>query len=259
MASFEATREARFEALRAARQPVFDAMLHYAIRSLDQLARGMRANDTVDDADRLARRFRRAQRRALPDDERHTLAASELRFRYRIPHAAHNPWPAWVDLDAVGAPLLTPADELVVRDAFKQRAGYDRQPWVAPKRSSDEYRDVLRDVYLLRGLWCPIDTDGRSQMAQFDDCGDDHRDQRRALPGPYALPEHWRTMPDPADLELARLAPVMGLRRVQRLDVDVRDELLDELRVRARAEAAERTDLVQHLRELRDPGHTQEP
>jgi len=226
--------------------------LHYAIRALDQLSRRMRASDTVDDADRLTRRARRAQRRALPQDERWPPSKDELRLRYRIPQATHNAWPPWVDLDAAGAPLLTPDGEVVVRDAFKRRPGYERQPWVAPKRSSDEYRDVLRDIYLLRGLWPPIDVDGRSQMAHCDDRGEDHLGQRRALPGPYALPEHWRTTPEPADLELARLAPAMGLRRVQRLDVDVRDELLDELRARARAEAAERTDLVQQLRELRE-------
>ena len=84
--------------------------LHYAIRSLDQLARRMRANDTVDDADRLARRIRRAQRRALPDDERRPPAAGELRLRFRIPQAAHNRWPAWVYLDAAGAPTLTPSE-----------------------------------------------------------------------------------------------------------------------------------------------------
>jgi len=164
----------------------------------------------------------------------------------------HNPWPPWVDLDAAGAPRLTSGGELVVRDAFKRRPGYERQPWVAPKRSSDEYRDVLRDIYLPRGLWPPIDADGRSAMAHLDDRGDHELGQRRALPGLYALPAHWRATSYAADLELARLAPAMGRRRVQRLDVNIRDELFDELRARARAEAAERTDLVQQLRELRE-------
>ena len=79
------------------------------------------------------------------------------------------------------------------------------------------------------------------------------------MPGPYALPEHWRQTPDAADLELARLAPAMSLRRVQRLDVDVRDELLDELRARARTEQAERRDIVQSLSELRDRDTGREP
>jgi hypothetical protein len=228
--------------------------LHYAIRALDQLSRRMRASDTVDDDDRLTRRSRRAQRRALPGDERRPAHKDELRFHFRVPRLAGHRWPAWVDVDAAGEPRLVDGD-LVVRDAFKARPGYERQPWVAPTRSSEQYRDVLRDVYLLRGLWPPIDADGRSAMAQFDDRGNDHLGPRRALPGPYALPEHWRTTPDPADLELAHLAPAMGLRRVQRLDIDARDQLLDELRARARAEAAERTNPMQ-LRESRPTEET---
>jgi hypothetical protein len=95
-------------------------------------------------------------------------------------------------------------------------------------------------------------------MAQFDDRGSDGLRARRAIVGPYALPEHWRTKPDAEDLELARLAPAMGLRRVQRLDVDLRDQLLDELRARARADAAERADIERSARELREfgPGPT---
>lgn len=44
----------------------------------------------------------------------------------------------------------------------------------------------------------------------------------------------------------------MGLRRVQRLDVDVRDKLFDELR--ARADAAERAGIVCSVRGLREFG-----
>lgn len=119
----------------------------------------------------------------------------------------------------------------------------------APQRP---YRDTLRDAFLLGGLWPPIETDGRSRMSQFDDRGEDGLQARRAVPGPYALPEHWRTTPDVADLELARRAPAMGLRRVRRLDVDVRDRLLDELRLdelrrRDRDEQAELSE-AQHDR-----------
>jgi hypothetical protein len=214
--------------------------LHYAIRALDQLARRMRASATVDDAGRLEQRGKRAQRRRFPP------AANPSWLQFRIPRPGNSAWPPWVQLDAAGAPVVIDG-ELVVRDAFKSRPGYERQPWVAPPRSSEAYRDTLRDAHLLRGMWPPMQSDGRSAMALFDDRGDDGPGARRAVPGPYALPEHWRTKPDPADLEVARLAPAMGLRRVQRLDVDVRDQLLDELR--ARADAAERADMQRSVRE----------
>jgi len=232
--------------------------LHYAIRALDQLSRRVRASDTVDDAERLARRVRRAERRALPDEQRHRGRDEQLRFHFRIPGVAAHRWPAWVAVDAAGDPLLVDG-ELVVRDAFRVRPGYERQPWVAPPRSSEQYRDVVRDVHLLRGLWPPPESDGRSAMAHGDDRGREGLGVRRAVPGPYALPEHWRQTPDAADLELTRLAPAMGLRRVQRLDVDVRDQLLDELRARARAEEAERSDIVQNISELRDRDTGREP
>jgi hypothetical protein len=232
--------------------------LHYAIRALDQLSRRVRASDTVDDAERLARRVRRAQRHALPHKQRSSARSKQLHFQFRIPAAAGHRWPAWVAVDDVGDPLLVDG-ELVVREAFKARPGYERQPWVAPPRSSKQYRDVVRDVHLLRGLWPPLESDGRSTMALFDDRGPDGLDARRAVPGPYALPEHWRQTPDDADLDLARLAPAMSLRRVQRLDVDVRDQLLDELRARTRAERAERRDIAQSHNELYDRDTDLEP
>lgn len=206
--------------------------LHFAIRALDQLTRRMRASATTDGADRHAARAKRAQRRRFP------APPPGLQLHFRVPRPGASAWPPWVEVDATGDPLLVNG-ELVVRDAFRSRPGYERQPWVAPPRSSEDYRDTLRDAFLLRGLWPPIQSDGRSQMAQFDDRGDDGLQPRRALPGPYALPEHWRAKPDVADLELARRAPAMGLRRVQRLDVDVRDRLLDELRRRDRDDEAE--------------------
>lgn len=214
--------------------------LHYAIRALDQLTRRMRASATTDGADRHAARAKRAQRRRFP------APAPGLQLHYRVPRPGASVWPPWVAVDATGNPLLVDG-ELVVRDAFRSRPGYEHQPWVAPPRSSEAYRDTLRDAFLLRGLWPPIETDGRSRMAQFDDRGDDGLRARRALPGPYALPEHWRATPDAADLELARLAPAMGLRRVQRLNADVRDRLLDELRRRHRDEEAELNE-AQHER-----------
>jgi len=214
--------------------------LHYAIRALDQLTRRMRASATTDGADRHAGRAKRAQRRRSP------APAAGLQLHYRVPRPAASVWPPWVAVDATGNPLLVDGD-LVVRDAFRSRPGYEHQPWVAPPRSSEAYRATLRDAFLLCGLWPPIETDRRSRMSQFDDRGDDGLQARRAVPGPYLLPEHWRTTPDVADLELARRAPAMGLRRVQRLDVDVRDRLLDELRRRDRDEEAELSE-AQHDR-----------
>jgi hypothetical protein len=221
--------------------------LHYAIRALDQLTRRMRASATTDAANRHAGRAKPAERRRFP------APTPGLQLHYRVPRPGNSAWPPWVAVDAAGDPLLVDG-ELVVRDAFKSRLGYEHQPWVAPPRSSEVYRETLRDTFLLRDLWPPIETDGRSRMAQFDDRGDDGLQARRAVPGPYALPEHWRTKPDSADLELARRAPRMGLRRVQRLDVDVRDQLLDELRARARDEAAERADIERSVSELREFG-----
>jgi len=231
----------------AAERGVNPHRLHYAIRALDQLTRRMRASETTDAADRHASRAKRAQRRRFP------APAPGLQLHYRVPRPGNSAWPPWVQVDGAGNPLLVDGD-LVVRDAFRSRPGYEHQPWVAPPRSSEAYRETLRDAFLLRGLWPPIDTDGRSAMSQLDDRGEDGLAARRAVPGPYALPEHWRTTPDVADLELARLAPAMGLRRVQRLDVDVRDQLLDELRARARADAAERADIERSVREVREFG-----
>lgn len=67
------------------------------------------------------------------------------------------------------------------------------------RRTSEAYRETLRDAFLLRGLWSAVEADGRSAMAQFNDRGDDGPDARRAVPGRYALPEDWRTEPGSTD------------------------------------------------------------
>ena len=221
--------------------------LHYAIRALDQLSRRMRASDTVDDAERLARRARRARQRVSAP-----AAAPTTPFTFRTP-APGGRWPRWLALDANGEPLLTRDGELVARRDAQAPAGYEHQPWVAPPRGSALYLEAQRDVFLLRGLWPPLEADGRSKMAAGDERSyDGSAAQRRAIAGPYALPEAWRERPDPEDLELAQLAPAMWLQRVQRLDVDVRDRLLRELRARRRDANAARADLGRAISEQRD-------
>ena len=218
--------------------------IHYAILALDQLSRRMRASNTVNDADRLARRATRLRRRIDTPGPAGPIA-------FRTPGRR---WPAWVALDEHGDPQIV-AGELVVRPESQAPPGYEDQPWAAPAPSSWRYLETLRDAYLLRGLWPPLEADGRSTMAAWDDRGDAALDARRAVPGPYATPETWRDRPEPEDLELARLAPAMSLRRVQRLDVDVRDRLLTELRRRHRDDQAAATE-AQRGRLTRRPLHT---
>ena len=145
--------------------------IHYAIRALDQLSRRMRASNTVDDADRLARRATRLRRRLDAPGPGGPIA-------FRTP--GHH-WPAWVALDEHGDPRIV-AGELVIRPESKPPPGYEDQPWAAPAPSSWQYLETLRDAYLLRGLWPPPDADGRSTMAAFDDRGDGGLDARRACP-----------------------------------------------------------------------------
>jgi len=218
--------------------------IHYAIRALDQLSRRMRASNSVNDADRLARRATRLRRRL-------DAPAPDGPIAFRIPGRR---WPAWVTLDEHGDPRIV-AGELVIRPESKPPPGYEDQPWAAPPPSSWRYLETLRDAYLLRGLWPPLQADGRSTMAAGDDRGDAGLDTPRALPGPYLTPDTWRDRPEPEDLELARLAPAMSLRRVQRLDVDVRDRLLAELRRRYRDDQAEATE-AQRDRLARRPPRT---
>jgi hypothetical protein len=180
--------------------------LHYAIRALDQLSRRMRASETADDPARRDHQAARAQRRRSAP-----ATPGPLAFRTMA-------WPSWVALDEHGDPILADG-ELQLAD----RPGLAP----APGREDPSYLAVLRDAHLLRGLWPPLHTDGRATMAHGDD-RDPQLDRRRARPGPYPAPQH-RTRPQPDDLELARRAAI-SLRDAQRVDVNVRDRLLEQLR-----------------------------
>ena len=182
--------------------------LRYGIRALDQLSRRMRAAATANDAQRIDRATARAARR------RDTNRRNDLPFEFRHPRR----WPPWVALDAAGEPVLDENSHLVAT-AVPGPAG------LSPHREDPAYRVVLRDAHLLRGLWPPAAADGRDAMAETSTRFDVAADHRRAEAGPYAPPEHRRGRVDDCDLRLARLSG-MPLRKVQRLDVPERDELL---------------------------------
>jgi hypothetical protein len=195
--------------------------LHYAIRALDQLSRRMRANATVNDPGRRERGATRARRR-------HPRAAGPIGFRISA-------WPQWVALDDNGDPILE-GDELVL----VVRAGIDG----APEREDAHYQQILRDAQLLAGLW--PHADGRAAMAADHDY-DQETARRHARPGPYPPPHDRRAQPEPADVRLAKLA-ALPLHTVQRLDADVRDELLEHCRAeRAEQRTAERAALWQRI------------
>lgn len=216
--------------------------LHYAIRALDQLSRRMRASATTDDPrrrDREAKRARkRVEQRAVVTPDIEAIGALWLASR----------WPLWVTLNDAGEPIIVDG-ELVL----------DTSTGTAPNRSESEYLDVLRDAYLLAGLWPRAERDGRTTMVRNDDrapVDDNQAARRRARPGPYGLPIDWREQPEPEDLELARLHPWMSLRDVQCLTGEDRDRRLEEHRALARDAAAERDAAWQRIREGLTPPRT---
>jgi len=200
-------------------------MLAYAIRALDQLSRRMRAVKTDGDQARVQRAVRLAHQRRDP-----ASPSSPIAFRI-----TPSRWPRWVRLDDAGRPLLVDG-ELVVDDGW------------APGRSSDEYRTVLRDAYLLTNGWLPGHVDGRAEMADntarltHGRCG-------HAAPGPYSAPER-RPSAERDVLELAKRAG-LTLEQAQRVQPDVRAGLLAQLRRRdAETVRREAAALREHLAEL---------
>jgi hypothetical protein len=115
--------------------------LRYAIGGLDQLSRRMRAHATAESVKRMTAAQRRARiRRVEPPP------ATRLAFRLPGPR-----WPPWLTLAQNGCPLFS--DGLPVID-----------PELAPPPSSDAYRSVIRDAYLIAGRQLPLMLDGRSTM-----------------------------------------------------------------------------------------------
>jgi hypothetical protein len=202
--------------------------LHYAIRALDQLSRRMRGCATAADPRRLQHMADRARRRQLPSSE------PALRFAWRTTAAPR--WPRWVALDDHGDPLLVNG-ELVTRDEFVPRPGYEHQPWVAPRRTDPCYLEVLRTAHLLAGLWPPVHTDGRAIVASRSD--HDPSDERpRARPEGPPPPADRRAHADPADLELTQHTGI-ALRDAQRIDIDLRDSILAARRAEQRERDAQ--------------------
>jgi len=77
--------------------------------------------------------------------------------------------------------------------------------------------------------------------------------RRRAQAGPYGPPDERRTSADAEDVELARRAG-MPLHAAKRVSVDVRDQLLEDLRIEQReAHAAERVALWNRLADATEP------
>jgi hypothetical protein len=199
-------------ATRARDRDALPVILHWAIAELEQLSVRMHAIAVADDPDRLARMIARAHRRRQPP--------APTRLRFRTPSSA---WPPWAALDEHGTPILTDDGALVLLDVLG-----------APQRSEERYRTVLRDAYLVAGLWPPPEADGPTARALNAGAYDVELGERRVLPGPYPPPAGARADADPADVELARLTAI-ALRTVQRLAVAERGRRLAAAR-RARAE-----------------------
>ncbi len=199
-------------ACRARSRDALPVILHWAIAELEQLSVRMGAIAVADDPDRLARMIARARRRRQPP------APTRLQFR-----TTESAWPPWAALDEHGTPILTDDGALQLLDVLGM-----------PQRSEERYRTVLRDAYLVAGLWPPPEADGPSARARNAGAYDVELGERRVLPGPYPPPAGARPPADPADIELARLTGI-ELRTARRLDVDERDRRLAAAR-RARAE-----------------------
>jgi hypothetical protein len=185
--------------------------LHYAIRALDQLSRRMRASATADDPARREQQAARLRRRLAA----HKVDSANAGTPGVVFRTGPGGWPAWVALDDAGEPLLVDGELQLT-----ERAGI----LGVPGREDQPYLQTLRDAHLLKGLWPPIDVDGRATMAQGDD-RDLQDGRRRARPGPYPPPTDRHGRPEPEDLELARRAAI-SLRDAQRVNVEVRDRLL---------------------------------
>jgi hypothetical protein len=205
--------------------------LHYAIRRLDQLSRRMRAIAKLSDPRVPERQAARVRRRLFPAAD-----PGLLRFSFRI---ESSPWPSWVALDDAGAPILVDGDLTLA-------AGHDC--W-APAPSDPWYIQTLRDAQLLAG-WSPAE--GRTEMASGNE--DLHaQPQRRALPGPYVVPQDRRTRPEPEDLELTRRAGI-ALGTVQALKAAQRDLILAEVRAdQAHRDAHDRASWWRTLTDATNP------
>ena len=122
-------------------------ILHWAIVELHELSLRMQAISRADDPDRLAAMVARARRRR----------ASRPPRRAAVPHQPVR-WPAWVALDERGAPILT--------DDGLQLVDVPGAPLARPHRGEEDYREVLRDAYLVAGLWPPAEADGVATRAR---------------------------------------------------------------------------------------------
>lgn len=197
--------------------------LAYAIGALDQLSRRMRAVATAGSVTRLTAATERARRRRQDPPPR----ALALVFRTST-------WPGWVRTGADGQPLF---------EAGLLQLDHDARSGVPPV-SSDAYRMVLRDAYLLAGLKPPLHADGRATMALR------HQGQ---IP-----PVERRPRPDQEQLEVAELARRTGepIGLLARTDRDYRRDWL----VRLRADDARQgREEMQHVRDLIANAERQRP
>jgi len=101
----------------------------------------MRAHATAESVKRMTAAQRRARNRRVEPPP-----ATRLAFRLPGPR-----WPPWLTLAQNGFPRFS--EGLPVID-----------PELAPPPSSDAYRSVIRDAYLIAGRQVPLTLDGRSTM-----------------------------------------------------------------------------------------------
>jgi hypothetical protein len=180
--------------------------LAYAIGSLDQLSRRMRAHTTAASAARVQAAERRARKRHFDPPP-----PSRLQFRSPGPR-----WPKWLTVDEHGVPVFSaglPVLDVELAEAMGAHPG------------SGYYDATIRDAYLIAGQDLPTLLDGRWTM-RLRDSGEIPPAARRDT-GDWNLVELVRRTGEPA-ARWVRVPPVL------------RDEMLAALRAdEARAARAE--------------------
>ncbi|MGI8622985.1 MAG: hypothetical protein ACR2NB_05750 [Solirubrobacteraceae bacterium] len=210
------------------------------IEGLDQLTKRMRARASADSLQRQAAARRRAEGRRLAAD------TGPLIFR-ALPDPGGR-WPAWVQVDADGHPIIqreptAAASGLPDALAHPPAAGFldahllvDEDHPMLPEPGDEHRRLVERDAFLLAGLPLPPHLDGRSLM----------RDRHTG----HAEPSGYDPRADRVDREVLELARLEKLQVAQilKLTPETRHDMLTAARARQqRRLQQERTRFLNRL------------